>query len=133
MNDRLNLNAAAREFGWSTRQVTAASKVESVGVRTRLIAALVQPASLGMPWSDALDLIRTAAPDIRVVICHGMDELDSQPAMTDSGAFYTLLMPADPRELQFMFARLENSVEASSMPTGRQDRSLLAFPMVGAA
>jgi hypothetical protein len=133
LNERLNLNAAARGMGWSTRQAGTVSRHHAVDVRTPLVAVLIDPKSLGMPWRDALDLIQTAAPGVRAVICHDVDELDSQPGMLDSGAFYTLLTPADPREVEFMFAKLDASLAASALPRTIGNRSHFAFQMAGAA
>ena len=125
LDECTKLNMAARGFGWSVRNA-GESRVEPVDATTPLVAVLIHPQTLGMSWTDALELIRSVAPGIRVVICHGPEELDAQSEMTASGAFYTLLLPSDARELAFMFMRLDSSLAASSMQPKVQDRPRLA-------
>jgi hypothetical protein len=133
LHGRLNLNAGAREFSWSTRHAKIVSNLKAVGTRTPLLAVLIHPRSLDMSWSDALNLTRAAVPEIRVVICHEMDELDSQPEMIASGAFYTLLMPADSRELRFLFSELGRSLMDSHALRKVQDGPCLGVLVAGAA
>jgi len=125
----LDLNAAVREFGWSTRRVTG-SAVKSL---TRLVAVLIHPKSLGMPWRKALELIQAIAPGVRTVICHDLDELDLQNEMITSGAFYTLLLPADPRELRFMLSELGAPMAALPNKKQAKVRPRLLAQVAGAA
>jgi DNA-binding NtrC family response regulator len=131
-DERMKLNAAARGFGWSVRNA-GESRVEPVDAQTPLLAVLIRPESLGMPWTDALELIRSAAPGIPVVICHGSEELDAQTEMAASGAFYTLLLPADSRELPFMFSQLDASLAAAPKQTRAQEHPRLSAPAARAA
>jgi hypothetical protein len=105
----LDLNAAVREFGWSTRRVTG-SALKSL---TRLVAVLIHPKSLGMPWPKALKLIHYD--------------------LYTSGAFYTLLLPADPRELRFMLSELGAPMAAVPNKKQAQVRPRLLAQVAGAA
>lgn len=131
--ERMKLNTTARALGWSIHEAEAASLAEIGNTRTPLVAVLIHPQTLGMPWMHALDLARSVAPGVRVVICHGPEELDAQPDMTASGAFYTLLLPSDARELPFMFAQLDASLAASSIRRKVQDRPQVAARVARAA
>jgi len=117
----LDLNAAARKFGWSARHATGSA----IEAQTPLLAVLIHPKSLGMPWRKALELIQAAAPGVPTVICHELDELDSQREMITSGAFYTLLLPADPRELRFMLSELGAPLVA--LPNKQEARARRRF------
>ncbi len=62
-----------------------------------------------MPWQDALKAVRAIAPGTRTVICHSAPEMHRRREMTEAGAYHTLLLPLDPREVRQSFSFVAGS------------------------
>jgi DNA-binding NtrC family response regulator len=113
-NTRLGIHVAAAECRWSTRETGDLAGLARACRHATVVSVLIDPGALDLPWKQALKAVQAIAPGARSIICHGIDDLDSQAEMTAAGAFYTLLLPADIRELRHLFARLavESAVAA---------------------
>jgi len=99
-DERLPLSSIGREFSWSASRVANIGELEALCRWTKVVAVLIHTRTLNMPWHLALSLARAVAPEARVVICHGAGEASQARQMTDEGAFHTLLLPLEMREVR---------------------------------
>jgi voltage-gated potassium channel Kch len=83
----------------------------------RLLAVFIHAETAGAGWPHALDIVRAAAPGIPAVVCHGLDALDTQDEMTEAGAYYTLLLPADEREVRRLLDQLPSGNPQTEIAT----------------
>jgi DNA-binding response OmpR family regulator len=92
-NERLDLTAIGHEFGWSVTPASDLSGLREVGRSRTVTAVLLKAGALGMPWRDALRIVRAAAPRARTILCHKADQARYRTEMIDAGAFGVLLSP----------------------------------------
>ena len=92
-NERLDLAAISRDFGWSVAQTPDLPGLREIGQSRTVISVLVQAGSMGMPWPKVLRAVRSAAPRARIIMCHKADQTHSRAEMVDAGAFGVLLSP----------------------------------------
>jgi hypothetical protein len=79
----------------------------------RLLAVFIHAETAGTEWLKSLEMVRSAAPGVPAVICHGIEALDAQDDMTEAGAFYTLLLPVDEREVRTLLDRLPSEASGN--------------------
>jgi hypothetical protein len=92
-NERLDLASIGRDFGWSVTQTPDLHGLREIGHSRTVISVLIQAGSLGMPWPNALRVVKAAAPRARIILCHKADQSHSRTEMVDAGAFGVLLSP----------------------------------------
>ena len=92
-NERLDLAAIGRDFGWSVAQTSDESGLREISRSRTVIAVLIHEGSLGLHWREALRTIRAAAPRARVIVCHKADQARYKTEIIDAGAFGVLLSP----------------------------------------
>jgi len=92
-NERLDLTAIGHEFGWSVTPVADLSALREIGRSHTVTAVLLKPGALGVPWRDALRIVRAAVPRARIILCHKADQARYRTEMIDAGAFGVLLSP----------------------------------------
>jgi hypothetical protein len=91
--ERLAVSSIGDEFHWSVCPVSSIGDLTRLSQDGAVVAVLVHPATLGLSWREALHYARTAAPQARVAICHGIETAEACSEMTEAGAFGTLLLP----------------------------------------
>jgi hypothetical protein len=92
-NERLDLAAVGRDFGWSVDRASDLSELEEIGRSRTVIAVLVQAGTLHLSWPAAMRAVRVVAPRARIIVCHKGDQAHLRAEMVDSGAFGVLLSP----------------------------------------
>jgi hypothetical protein len=99
-NERLDLSAVGRDFGWSVDRASDLSELEEIGRSRTVIAVLIQAGTLRLSWPDAMRAIRAVASRARVIVCHKVGQTHSRAEMVDSGAFGVLLSPLTHSEVR---------------------------------
>lgn len=92
-NERLDLTAIGRDFGWSVAQTLHLSGLREIGRSSTIVTVLLKSGALGVPWPDALRAVRAADPQARIIVCHKADQAHSRTEMIKAGAFGVLLSP----------------------------------------
>ncbi len=91
-NERLDVAALGRDFGWTVAQTSDIHCLREIGQSRTVVSVLIQAGSLG-PWRNALRVVRATVPRARIILCHKADEAHSRTDMVDAGAFAVLLSP----------------------------------------
>jgi hypothetical protein len=102
-NQTVALGLIGREFCWSVDAVSDLLGLEDLCRRNDVVAVLLNAPTLDVPWEDALKAVRAVAPEARTVICHSAPEMHRRREMTEAGAYHTLLLPLDSREVRQSF------------------------------
>jgi DNA-binding NtrC family response regulator len=92
-NERLDLAALGRDFGWSLDRASDLSGLAEIGRSRTVIAVLIQAGTLHLSWHAVMRAVRAVAPRARIIVCHKVDQAHSRAEMVDSGAFGVLLSP----------------------------------------
>jgi len=102
-NQLATLDSLGSEFSWSVDAVADLRGLEDLCRRNDVVAVLLNAPTLEVPWRDALKAVRAIAPEARTVICHSAPEMHHRREMTEAGAYHTLLLPLDTREVRQSF------------------------------
>jgi hypothetical protein len=92
-NERLDLPAVGRDFGWSVAQASDLVALREIGQSRTVVGVLIQAGSLGMPWPKAMRAVRATVPRARIILCYRADQAYSRTEMADAGAFGVILSP----------------------------------------
>jgi plasmid stabilization system protein ParE len=92
-NERLDLAAVARDFGWSVTQTSDEAGLREIARMRTVVAVLADAPALGPHWEQGVRLIRAAAPKARIIVCHKAELAPYKTEMVDAGAFGVLLSP----------------------------------------
>lgn len=111
----------APEFGWSVEVAHDLSQLSEFSAAANVVAVFFEANKLGLPWEDALRLVREAAPQALLVPCHRLSEFVNWPELVDAGAFHAVALPLKPEELRqslsFVWsARLKRTAKLVAMP-----------------
>lgn len=98
--ERLNLEGIVTEFGWSLREAGSLRCLAELNECHNIVTVLFCPASLGLPWDQALRSILDAAPGALPILCHGFSEAIDWPRAAEAGAFHSLLLPLNLQEVR---------------------------------
>jgi len=88
------------EFRWSVDAVSDLHGLEDLCRRNDVVAVLLNAPTLDVPWEDALKAVQAVAPKARTVICTSAPGMHHRREMTEAGAYHTLLLPLDSREVR---------------------------------
>jgi hypothetical protein len=105
------LGPLGNEFCWSVDAVSDLRGLEDLCSRNDVIAVLLNAQTMDVSWEDALKAVRAIAPQARPVICHRAPEMHRRQEMTDAGAYHTLLLPLDTREVRQSFGFVAGSTQ----------------------
>ncbi len=94
--DRGQLDRLVSEFGWSLREV---QTLDELG-RANPVAVLIHPAAFNLTWHRALETVLDAAPRTRPIVCQHFSELIDWTELADAGAFHSLRLPLDLKEVR---------------------------------
>lgn len=98
--EHLALDFLVAEFGWSFKKADSLSRLAELNVDHNLVTVLFSPKNLALPWEQALRAILDAAPKALPIVCHGFAETIDWPQVADAGAFHSLRLPFDVREVR---------------------------------
>jgi DNA-binding response OmpR family regulator len=113
-NQPVALDTIGSEFSWSVDTVADLRGLEDLCRRNNVIAVLLNARSIDVSWEEALKAVRAIAPLARPVICHSAPEMHHRREMTDAGAYHTLLLPLDLREVRQSFGFVSDAFRASA-------------------
>ena len=96
---RLDVQAvqhAAAEFGWAVKLAGEPSDAASAQ------AVLFHRDALGpeCSWLDAVQRLKCALPEARLIVCHRFSEAIDWPELSDAGAFHALGLPLRASEVR---------------------------------
>jgi DNA-binding NtrC family response regulator len=114
----VTLGSIGSEFCWSVDAVSDLRGLEDLCRRNDVVAVLLNARTLGMSWEEALKAVQTAAPEARPVVCHSAPEMHRRRDMTDAGAYHTLLLPLDPREVRQSFGFVSDAPRRGPVSIG---------------
>jgi len=91
------LNHLAAEFGWTVQSAAALAELSD---DQNLAVVLFSPRHMALPWEQALQAVLEAAPRALPILCHTFAETLDWPRAAHAGAFHSLLLPFDAREVR---------------------------------
>jgi len=97
--DCLRLAEIAREFGWALEKATDLVHLKALSRDYDPVVVLFDSTGLQEPWQRALQTILAAAPGALPIVCHRFSDTISWPDLVQAGAFHSLRLPLDPREV----------------------------------
>jgi hypothetical protein len=89
-----------QEFGWSLECVSSFENLRKLLRDRSAVAVLFEPKALGISWEEALGLVLEIAPDALPMVCQRFSETVIWPDLAEAGAFHSLSLPIDARELR---------------------------------
>jgi len=117
----LPLEDLAEEFGWSLERAFSGDGLSRLAAERIIPAVLFHPGGLRMSWQEALRLVREAAPVSHPILCHRFSEAIPWSELVQAGAFHSLRLPLDLREVRQSFGFVWAATSKSST-------NLVAFP-----
>jgi len=94
------LGDVIQSFGWALEQVSNFENLRKLHRDRSVVAVLFEPNALGIAWKEALSRIIEAAPDSLPMVCQRFSETVAWPELAEAGAFHSLSLPLDVRELR---------------------------------
>ena len=85
------------EFGWT---IQSAATLAELSTDQNLAVVLFSPRHMALPWEQALQSVLEAAPRALPILCHTFAETLDWPRAANAGAFHSLLLPFDAREVR---------------------------------
>lgn len=98
--ERRALDLLVAEFGWSLKEVRTVRDLAQVSLDHNLVTVLFDPQHLSLPWDQALRVISEAAPRALPILCHRFAEAIDWPQVAEAGAFHSLQLPLNQREVR---------------------------------
>ena len=98
--ERLALDLLIADFGWSFEEADSLSCLAELNSRRNVVAVLFSPRNLELPWDEALSGVLKAAPGAMPILCHGFADMIDWPQAAEAGAFHSLRLPFDLREVR---------------------------------
>jgi hypothetical protein len=95
-----SLNSVIQAFGWSLEHASNFDDLRRIHRIRPVVTVLFEPKALGMSWNQSLGLIRQAAPEALPMVCQRFSETAIWPDLAAAGAFHSLSLPLDARELR---------------------------------
>ena len=89
-----------REFNWTPETLTSLDRFAKLNSRREVVAALVEPAAMDLPWKQAIAAVRKAAPFAFIILCHRFSYSIDWAEASAEGAFNLLNLPLDLDELR---------------------------------
>lgn len=108
------LDLLVAEFGWSFKRADSLGCLAELTAAHNVVSVLFSPKDLDLSWDQALRSVLDAAPGALPILCHGFAETIDWPQAAEAGAFHSLLVPFDLREVRqsLEFVRCRASLSA---------------------
>jgi DNA-binding NtrC family response regulator len=114
----LPLEALAAEFGWSLERVFSHEALSRLAAERIVPAVLFDPRSLRMAWHQAPAFVRQEAPNSHPILCYRFSELITWSELVNAGAFHSLRLPLDLREVRQSFGFVWAATSSASKNLG---------------
>jgi DNA-binding NtrC family response regulator len=99
-NESVDLESIGKEFGWRVWPANDLPELKTVRHKGHIVAVIVHPRTLDLHWIIALQAVQDLLPDARILLCHGVRQIDSRSEMIRAGAFDVLLSPLKHTEVR---------------------------------
>lgn len=133
--ERLLLEVLTSHFDFSFQEIDSLKDVATTGLNDEVVAVLFNPASLGLPWEEALSFVLSAFPEALPILCHGFADHIDWPRAADAGAFHSIPVPFSIAELRqslgFVWSTRNKSKFARTRPAVREDLPPATFMVAG--
>ncbi len=113
------------EFEWSVENTLSVDGLAEICARRDVVAVLIDPAVLELPWKRVLAAVQAVAPRTLAILCyHFASPIDWSEASA-AGAFHMLSLPLDPGELRqsLGFVWAEKNKRSHVIPLTGEERS----------
>jgi hypothetical protein len=115
-------------FDWTPETTTSLEALAKIGARRDVVAVMVEPAAINLPWKQAVTAIRESIPYACIILCNRFsDDIDYAEASA-AGAFLLLRLPLHLGELRqslgFVWAARNKRLHV--IPTDPAERSRLS-------
>jgi hypothetical protein len=121
--EHVALDSVVAEFGWSLKKACGFRALAALSAESNLVAVLFSPHQLSLPWEQALKEVLEAAPSALPILCHGFRDLIHWPQAARAGAFHSLLVPFNVREVRQSLGFVYEAKRRSAViPMPRQAR-----------
>jgi DNA-binding NtrC family response regulator len=97
--DCLQLAEMAREFGWTLEKAPDLVTFRAASMAYDPVVVLFDSTGLQEPCQRALKIILATAPGALPIVCQRFSDGLSWPDLAEAGAFHSLRLPFDPREV----------------------------------
>jgi hypothetical protein len=133
----LPIEDLAGEFGWSLERAFSREGLRKLASELIVPVVLFDPNGLKMEWREALHLVREAAPGSYPIFCHRFSEAIPWFELVEAGAFHSLRLPLDLREVRQSFgfvwaATSGTSTNLRSFPAPSRIPAVRALAISGA-
>jgi DNA-binding NtrC family response regulator len=98
--DCLRLGEMASEFGWTLEIAADLVHLEAISMDSVPVVVLFDSSSLHAPCQQTLQTILAVAPGALPIVCQRFSDAISWPDLAQAGAFHSLRLPFDPREVR---------------------------------
>jgi DNA-binding NtrC family response regulator len=123
------------EFNWSLENALTLDGLADICSRQDVVAVLVDPAVVELPWKQAISAVQEAAPRALPILCHRFSEAIDWTEASAIGAFHLLGLPLDLGELRqslgFVWAEKNKRRHVISLTAHERSR-LRKSPTAGA-
>ena len=131
----LPLEDLAGEFGWSLERVFSGDGLRRMAAGRNVVAVLFDPSSLKILWDQALRLVLEAAPGSHPILCHRFSEAIPWDEVVEAGAFHSLRLPLDLREVRqsfgFVWAATSRTSATAPVPAPSRIPAVRAWAVLG--
>src|ERR1022692_3236845 len=83
------------EFEWSREDTLTLEGLADICSRQDVVAVLIDPAVLELPWKRAILSVQEAAPRALPILCHRFSNAIDWTEASTAGAFHLLGLPLD--------------------------------------
>jgi DNA-binding NtrC family response regulator len=88
------------EFEWSIQTTLSLDGLADLSSQLDVLAVLVDPALLDLPWKQTLAAVQRAAPRALPILCHRFSDAIDWTEAANAGAFHLLGLPLNTSELR---------------------------------
>ena len=100
VSGRKSIERLLAEFGWALESATTMGGLTRIGSRSDVVAVLIDPVAIELPWKRALAAVRREAPHALPVLCHPFSDPIEWTEASAEGAFHLLGLPLNLSELR---------------------------------
>ena len=117
------LESVFLEFEWSTEATSTLDGLADIYSRSDVLAVLMDPAALDLPWRQALAAVQRTAPRALPILCHRFSDAVDWTEAANAGAFNLLGLPLNVSELRqslgFVWAEKNKRPQVIPLPEER--------------
>ncbi len=115
------------EFDWALEKVATLRGLADINARGDVVAVVVDPAAVELPWRQAISVVRALTPKALPIVCHRVSDAIDWVEAAAAGAFDLLCLPFDSGEFRqsLGFAWASKNKPFQLIQTAEQERRRL--------